>query len=146
MRPGREIDARVAQEIFGYEVFAKNKVLHESTEKGPRPLRNYSKEMEWAWKVAEQMRVSLVPIEGGQWFAFAGPSQGWENPEAFLTYLRAGDFSKCGASVNTDPAAAICEAALVAKQKIQIEVSRAQLHVLESKESPEADSEKPSLH
>jgi hypothetical protein len=142
MRPGREIDARVAQEIFGYEVFAKNKVLHENTEKGPRPLRNYSKEIEWAWKVAEQMRVSLIPIEGGQWFAFAGPIQGWENPEAFLTYLRNGDFSKCGASVNSDAAAAICEAALVANQKNKkMDEEQAQPET-----QPEAPAEKSPLH
>jgi len=144
MHPGREIDARVAQEIFGYEVFAKNKVLHETVDTGVRPLRNYSKEMEWAWLVAEKMRISIIPIEGGSWFAFVGPKQGWSNPEAFLEYLKAGDFSQCGAAVGANPAQVICEAALVANQKQKaLANSEPQLSVV-----PEIpDSEEPkSLH
>ncbi len=145
MRPGREIDARVAQEIFGFEVFAKNKVLHESSEKGPRPLKNYSKEIVWAWQVAEKMRVSLVPIEGGQWFAFAGPIGGWENPEAFLTYLRGGDFSQCGASVNAVAATAICEAALVVNQKMKQHETQ-NIQVLDEPVKNQAEADKSPLH
>lgn len=118
MRPGREIDARVAQEIFGYEVWAKNKVLHERTEKGERPLRPYSKEMTWAWEVAAKMRVSIIPIDEKQWFAFAGDMKGWESPEHFLQFLREGDFRYCGAAVGENPAQTICEAALNAHQKM----------------------------
>lgn len=120
MRPGREIDARVAKEIFGYEVWAKNKVLHEKTEAGDRPLRAYSKDMTWAWEVAAKMRISLVPIDEAQWFAFASGKSGWESPEHFLEYLRGGDFRTCGAAVGDNPAQVICEAALVANDKAKL--------------------------
>lgn len=60
MRPGREIDARVAQEVFGHKVWAQNKTLFESAEKRERPLRKYSTEMEWAWEVAEAALKAAV--------------------------------------------------------------------------------------
>jgi hypothetical protein len=119
MRPGREIDARVAQEIFGYEVWAKNKVLHEKTPEGDRPLRHYSRDMEFAWPVAERMRVSLISTEGGHWFAFVGPGDGWESPKDFLEYLDKGDFTLCAAAVDTSAPKAICDAALKAMEKIK---------------------------
>jgi hypothetical protein len=119
MRPSREIDARVAQEIFGYQVVTHNNVLHESAEKGIRPLPDYSQSMEWAWTVADKMRVSMIPVEDGNWFAFVGPQKGWSSPEAFLEFLRTGDFAECGAAVGRSPAMVICEAALVANQKQQ---------------------------
>lgn len=116
MRPGREIDAMIAQDIFGYEVWAKNKVLHERHPKGDRPLKPYSKDIECAWEVADKMRISLVPIEGGQWFAFCG-SKGWTSPQDFLQYLEGGDFSECGAAAEEQAALAICKAALIANEK-----------------------------
>lgn len=119
MRPGREIDTKIAQEIFGYQVYPKNKVLHESAPLGERPLRKYSKEIEWAFEVAKQARISLIPIEGGQWFAFAANNQGWKSPQELLQILESGDFSVCGAAVSEDPAEAICQAALVAAEKLK---------------------------
>lgn len=117
MRPGREIDARVAQEIFGYEVFANNDVLHESTDLGVRPLSNYCKDMGSAWKITEKMKISLIPVENGNWFAFVGPQDGWTAPEAFLEFLRNGNFDLCGAAVGPSAPQVICEAALIANQK-----------------------------
>ncbi len=119
MRPGREIDARIAKEVFGYNVWAQAKVLFENAEKGDRPLRNYSKELEWAWEVAEKMKITLIPVEGGQWFAFTGPTDrnGWESPQAVLKFLEAGNYNECGAAVGEKPAAVICEAALRAAEK-----------------------------
>ena len=117
MRPGREIDAQIAVEIFGHEVFAKNKVLHERAPQGDRPLRNYSKEMEFAWEVATKMRISLIPVEGGNWFAFVAPVEGWTSPQSFLQYLEGGDFSECGAAVGESGALVICQAALKALEK-----------------------------
>jgi len=117
MRPGRETDTRIAREVFGHEVWASNKTLHEKTPLGKRPLRNYTKEMEWAWEVADRMRVTLVPLADGQWFAFVAEEKGWESPEAFATFLQKGDFSSCGAALGSEPAALICEAALRALEK-----------------------------
>ena len=117
MPPGREIDAQIATEIFGYEVFAKNKVLHERAIKGERPLRNYSKEMEFAWEVAEKMRISLIPVDGKSWFAFAAPTEGWPSPQNFLQYLEGGDFSLCGAAVGESGPLVICQAAIKAIEK-----------------------------
>ncbi len=117
MRPGREIDTRVAREIFGHEVWATNKVLHEKAPLGKRPLRCYSKDIEHAWEVAREMHISLIPIEGGQWFAFAGTSTGWKSPQEFIEALQKGDFVESGAAVGENPALAICLAALTAKEK-----------------------------
>lgn len=122
MRPGREVDARIAKEVFGHRVWAQAKVLFENAEKGDRPLRNYSKEIEWAWEVAEKMKITLIPVEGGEWFAFTGPieNNGWESPTAVLQYLETGTFDGCGASVGPNPAVAICEAALKAVEKRRV--------------------------
>lgn len=118
MRPGREIDTRIAQEVFGHKVWAQNKILLESAEKGERPLRRYSKEMEWAWEVAEKMKVALIPVVEGQWFAFVAPDDGgWESPQAMLGFLENGDFAKCGAALGTEIPLVICQAALKAAEK-----------------------------
>jgi hypothetical protein len=119
VRPGREIDTRIAREVFGHRVWAEKKTLFESAEKGDRPLRNYSRDIEWAIAVAEKMKMTLIPIVGGDWFAFVGPmvNQGWESPQAVLKFLEAGQFQDCGASVGNDLAFVICEAALRATEK-----------------------------
>lgn len=121
MRPGREIDTRIAREIFGNEVWATNKVVHEKAGDIKRPLRNYTKEMEWAWEVAKKMRISLLPINDGNWFAFAAGQEGWESPQQFAEFLQAGNFQSCGASVGPDAPMAICEAALRAVEKARVE-------------------------
>ena len=119
MRPGREIDTKIATEIFGHKVWARGKVLFENPQQGDRPLRSYSREIEWAWTVAEKMKISLLPIEGGQWFAFVGPAevQGWSSPEAMLELLNSKEFSGCGAAVGEDVSFVICQAALRAIEK-----------------------------
>jgi hypothetical protein len=119
MRPGREIDVRIAKEVFGHNVWAQNKNLFENAEKGDRPLRNYSKEVEWAMEVAKKMNVALLPVAGGQWFAFIGPEdrQGWDSPQAMLEFLAKGEFNDCGASVGENLPGVICEAALKAAEK-----------------------------
>ena len=119
MRPGREIDARIAKEVFGHRVWAQAKVLYENAEKGDRPLRNYSKELEWAFEVAAKMKITLIPVEGSNWFAFTGPAgkDGWESPQAVLQFLEKGTFDECGASVVPNAAAVICEADLKATEK-----------------------------
>ena len=117
MRSNREIDIKIAEQIFGYEVFTKNKVLYERTLKEDRPLHPYSKDMAWAWEIAEKMKISLVPIEGDQYFAFAASNDGWTSLDAFLEFLKKGNFDLCGAAVSTNAAEAICKAALVVLEK-----------------------------
>ena len=119
MRPGREIDTRIAKEVFGYNVWAQNKVLFESAPKGDRPLRSYSKDMQWAQDIIMAMHMTLIPIEGGQWFVFVGPEhqEGWQSPQAVLELLTKGPFNTCGAASGTDLPALICEAALKAVEK-----------------------------
>ena len=65
------------------------------------------------------MHVALLPVQGGQWFAFIGPEdrQGWESPQAMLEFLGKGQFNDCGAAVGVNAAAIICEAALKAAEK-----------------------------
>lgn len=117
MRPGREIDTRVAREVFGHEVWATNKTLHEKAGDVKRPLRSYSKEMEWAWQVADRLRITLVPVRSGEWFAFAAGAEGWESPQAFAEFLSNGDFQGCGAALGESAPLVICEAALRAVEK-----------------------------
>lgn len=121
MRPGRETDVRIAKEVFGHKVWAQGKILYENAAKGDRPLRSYTKEMEWAWEVVEQLKMTLIPIQGGEWFAFVGPveKQGWESPQAVLEFLGAGNFNDCGAAVGTSAPLVICDAALKAVEKRQ---------------------------
>ena len=127
MRPGREIDTRIAKEVFGHKVWAQAKVLYESAEKGDRPLRNYSKEIEWAWEIVKKLKMTLIPIENEQWFAFVGPEtiQGWASPTAVLEFLQGGKFEGCGAAIGDDMAMVICEAALRAVEKRQNEIQGA---------------------
>jgi hypothetical protein len=117
MRPGRELDTRIAREVFGNEVWATNKVVHERAGEVKRPLRNYTREMEWAWEVADKMRITLVPVRSGEWFAFSAGAEGWESPQAFADFLKAGDFKGCGAALSESAPMAICEAALRAVEK-----------------------------
>lgn len=122
MRPGRELDTRIAQEVFGHKVWARAKVLMEDPATGERPLRQYSKGIEWAWEVAEKMNITLLPIEGGQWFAFVGPveKQGWNSPQEMLEFLSSGNFKDCGADVGDNIALVICQAALKAIDKRKV--------------------------
>ncbi len=114
MRPGREMDCSIAQEVFGREIFVKKRMLYEMTEKGERPLPNYTKEIEPAWEVAEKMGVSLIPIENGQWFAMVGGEFGWKSPAEFIEFLQKGDFLTSGAAVGPSAPLMICVAALKA--------------------------------
>ncbi len=140
MRPGREIDVQVAQEIFQHQIIVKKKILHEITPLGERPLRNYAKEIQYAWTVAEQMRVSLIAIEGGNWFALAGKAEGWGGPEALLHYLKGGNFANCGAAVGDNAALVICQAALVAREKQKIMEAREELSRLETMQADQQSS------
>lgn len=128
MRPGREMDTRIAREIFGHEVWATNKTLHEKTAEGKRPLRTYTKDVEYAWEVAEKLRITVLPVNGHQWFAFCAGNEGWESPQVFAEFLRAGDFKNCGAAVSEKVAVAICEAALRALDKRFVESESGELH------------------
>lgn len=135
MRPGRELDTRIAREIFGHEVWATNKVVHEKAGEMKRPLRSYTREMEWAWEVADKMRVTLVPLKDGQWFAFVTGQEGWENPQQFADFLQGGNFSRCGASIGDSAPMVICEAALRAVEKQRAETAAATNANMEQPES-----------
>lgn len=114
MRPGRELDTMIAQHIFGHEVVIKRKVPTEVTPAGERPLREYSKEIGAAFDVAKKLNISLIPIEGGQWFALKGKEEGFTSPASFIEYLSAGNFVDAGAAVTESPSLSICLAAMKA--------------------------------
>lgn len=124
MRPGRELDTRVAREIFGHHVWASNKIIYEKTQNGKRPLRNYSKEMEWAWEVADKMKITLLPIEGGQWFAFSDAGEGWKSPQDFIETLQKGEFVEGGAAIGDKVALVICTVAIKAVEKDQSKLAQ----------------------
>ncbi|MEQ1879261.1 MAG: hypothetical protein ABL958_21680 [Bdellovibrionia bacterium] len=117
MRPGRELDVKVAQEVLGHKVFVKNKKLFEETPVGERPLRLYDSDLNDAWEVADRLHIALLPVEGGQWFGFVGRVEGWKSPTELLEFLQAGDFTGCGASVGKNPAKVICQTAMNAITK-----------------------------
>lgn len=112
MRPGREIDTMIAKYIFEHDVVIKRKVPTEVMESGERPLREYSKSMGAAFEVAEKLHISLIPIEGGQWFALCGGNDGFTSPADFIRYLGEGNFENAGAAVSETAALSICLAAL----------------------------------
>ena len=112
MRPGRELDTLIAQHIFNHQVIIKRKVPTEVTPAGERPLRLYSKEIGAAFDVASSLNISLIPIEGGQWFALAGKAEGFGSPAQFIQYLSEGNFVDAGAAVSESPALSICLAAM----------------------------------
>ena len=119
MRPGRELNIQIANEVFGYKVWKHKGVWTENAITGDRPLRNYSNDIQWAFEVAEKMKVTLIPVVENSWFAFVPTPdhQGWESPQAVLKFLEAGSFPNSGAAVNENPALAICIAALNSIEK-----------------------------
>ena len=116
MRPGRELDTMIAKYIFNHEVVIRRKVPTEVTPAGERPLRLYSKEIGAAFDVARELNISIIPIEGGQWFALAGKKDGFVSPADFIAYLQAGNFVEAGAAIGENPAESICMAAMNAYQ------------------------------
>ncbi len=114
MRPGRELDTMIAKQIFNHETIIKRKIPTEVTPAGERPLREYSKEIGAAFEVAKKLNISLIPIEGGSWFALAGKSEGFTSPGEFINYLSTGNFVNAGAAVTDSPALSICLAAIKA--------------------------------
>lgn len=127
MRPGRELDTLIAQHIFGHEVIIKRRVPTEVTPAGERPLREYTKEIGAAFEVAKKLNISLIPIEGGSWFALAGKTEGFSSPAQFIEYLSAGNFVEAGAAVTESAPLSICMAAIKAvESKLALENSQNQ--------------------
>lgn len=142
MKNTRDLDVKIAEVVFGHSVSGEGKTLIETTAKGERPLRKYTTDLSEAWAVAERFQISLIPIENGQWFAFAGPAEikGWRSPRILFDFLNAGEFTDCGASLQPNPAHAICEAALIVAEKRRTaaaEEARSVLHLVE---------DEPALH
>jgi len=106
---GHEMDVLVARKIMGQNL----ENLHNDGDLHPR----FSTKIEDAWVIAERMGITLIPIEGGSWFALVGPKTGWTSPAEFLTCLQAGDFMRSGAAVTESAPLSICLAALSAIEK-----------------------------
>ena len=123
MRPGRELDVEVAKTVFGHQIFVKKRILHERTPLGDRPLRSYSKDMAAAWDVVEKMRIGILPIENGMWFAIVGSEAGWKSPADFIDFLQTGNFAKSGAAVAESASLSICLAAMNAHQSAKVAAS-----------------------
>ncbi|MES2526253.1 MAG: hypothetical protein V4598_04175 [Bdellovibrionota bacterium] len=114
MRPGRELDTLIAKHVFGHDVIIKRKLPTEVTPAGERPLREYSKSTGAAFEVAEKMKISLIPIEGNQWFALCGPLEGFKSPADFMKFIGEGNFQNSGAAVAETAALAISLAGIKA--------------------------------
>lgn len=120
MRPGRELDTFIAQNVLGHPVKVRAKQLWEVTPLGERPLQKYSREIACAWEVVEKMGITIIPVEDGQWFAFVGTGQPWKNPAQFIEFLAKANFQQSGAAVGENPAEVICVAASKALDKISV--------------------------
>jgi hypothetical protein len=94
MKPGPELDHLIARDVMGSSI-----------------VKSYSTDLNAAFDVARKLGVTLIPIEGGQWFALVGPSSGWKSPGEFLEFLSKADFARSGAAVADSPAYSICIAA-----------------------------------
>ena len=112
MMSERELDCSVAQQIFGHQVFEKNRALYEKTQNGDRPLRFYTKDMAAAWEVAEKLGISLIPIEIGMWYALVGTNNGWHSPREFIERLQTDPSTDAGAAVALTAPLVICLAAM----------------------------------
>jgi hypothetical protein len=120
MRKEREFDAEIAQRVFGHAVRTLRGAALEDTPNGERPLAHYSRDIDAAWEVAERMNISLIPVEGGQWFAMVGQPERWPGPADFILYLQEGNFVNSGAAVDPSAPLAICIAALKALEQRQL--------------------------
>jgi hypothetical protein len=112
MRAGREMDREIAQSVMGRVVTQQKREVFESTDKGTRPLANYTTDITAAWEVAEHMAITLVPIQEKSWFALVGRGKRWASPAEFIKFLGREDFLNAGAAVGEDAALTICQAAL----------------------------------
>lgn len=115
----RDLDQLVSQYVLGHQIIQQKKGgIKERTRLGHiRPLRAYSKDIGAAWEVAEKMQITLIPIQGGKWFAMAGNVDGWGSPAEFLKFLGSAEFTEAGAAVEENAPLTICLAALAAIQK-----------------------------
>lgn len=117
MRPGRELDTFIAQNVLGHPVKVRAKQLWEVTPLGERPLQKYSRDISAAWQVVERLGITIIPVEGNLWFAFVGTGQPWKNPAEFIEFLARANFQQSGAAIGDDPAQVICLAATKALDK-----------------------------
>ena len=114
MKAGRELDRLVAEKVLGHAVAQQKREIFEMTPKGSRPLRAYSTEVAAAWEIVEHLGMTVIPIEGGQWFVLATGRDGFKSPAHFIEYLQAGNFVSAGAAVCATAPLAICIAAVQA--------------------------------
>lgn len=117
MRPGRELDTYIAQEVLGHPVKVKQRDLWEVTPLGERPLRKFSRDITAAWEIVEKMGITVIPVADGNWFAFVGTGERWKSPTEFVEFLQKGDFMHSGAAVGENPAETICFAAVKSIEK-----------------------------
>jgi hypothetical protein len=112
MRAGRELDRVIAQRVMGHVVTQQKREVFEATEKGTRPLANYTTDIQAAWEVAEKYAITLIPVQESSWFALVGRGERWASPADFLKFLGEGKFVNAGAAVGETAAMTICQAAL----------------------------------
>jgi hypothetical protein len=117
MKAGREFDILISTEVLGHTIHKQESSYFEVTSEGIRPLRAYSAQMDAAWDVIQSQGITLIPIEGGLWFAFAGPGGGWRSPAEFLECLQKGEFVNSGAAVSESAPLSACLAAWNKTQK-----------------------------
>jgi hypothetical protein len=105
---------------MGHVVTQQKREVFESTEKGTRPLAEYTSDIEAAWEVAEKHAITLIPIKENAWFALVGRGERWSSPADFLKFLGEGKFLNAGAAVGESAPMTICQAALKAVENAEI--------------------------
>jgi hypothetical protein len=119
-RAGRELDRLIAQRVMGHVVTQQKREVFEATPRGTRPVARYSTELEAAWEVAERLAITMIPIQGGEWFALVGRGERWSGPAEFMQFLAEADFANAGAAVGRDLPFTICLAALRAMENREL--------------------------
>ena len=124
MRAGRELDRVIAERVLGHVVTQQKREVFEATEKGTRPLANYTTDIEAAWEVAEKLSITLIPVKENAWFTLVGRGERWSSPADFLQFLGEGKFLNAGAAVNDTAPMAICAAAIKAIENAEIAATK----------------------
>ena len=121
MEPGREMDIKIAVEIFGLEVDGdicedqdfpqwNGDFLHIVSDEVPKPpLKHYSTEISAAWELVEKKRLTVHPTYDGYEVVYCNASGSGEKNWVGTTNGIKWIFGK------TAPEA-ICKAALLAKE------------------------------
>ena len=111
LKAGPDLDVLIARDVMGY-IFCEKHQAWTLPNRGidfKCPPFSSSDYMEWAWQVAEKMRIAVIPIADGRWWAVV--DSGFQAKAGDFTWYER-EFNSGEACVSESAAHAICLAAL----------------------------------